>query len=266
MGLVFLAVHRATGRCFALKTIKPTLDPSLKEVERFLREARILEQLRHSKIVAFREMGEVDGRFFFVMDYIRGRDAATLLQQEGPLAIPRAVNLVCQMLDALDYAHGLGFVHRDVKPSNLLVTETAGREEVRVLDFGLARAYQMSGFSGLSLAGQVGGTLPFMAPEQITHFRESQHPVDQYGAAATLYNLLTGAYIHDLPRATHQRILKILEDEPVPLRSRRPEVPQALAAVVHRALAREPAQRYPNVAAFRAALVGGIFPQIPNPL
>jgi serine/threonine-protein kinase len=113
----------------------------------------------------------------------------------------------------------------------------------------------MSRLSGLSALGQVSGTVPFMAPEQITNFREARPPVDQYAAAATLYNLLTGKYVHDYPADFQKRLLMVLQDDPVPLRARRPELPEALAAVVHRALAREPENRFAAVAAFRAALL-----------
>jgi serine/threonine-protein kinase len=204
-------------------------------------------------------MGESCGQFFFAMDFVPGEDANSLLRRSGPLPIGRAVAIVAQALEGLAWAHQLGFVHRDVKPANLLLEGEPGwlatGVHVKILDFGLARTYQMSQLSGLSRMGQVGGTVPYMAPEQITHFRQSRPPVDQYGAGATLYHLLTGKYVHDFPADFQQRLLKILQDDPVPLRSRRPEVPEALAAVIHRALAREPENRFPDAAAFRSALL-----------
>jgi serine/threonine protein kinase len=224
-------------------------------VERFLREARILQQLAHPNIIAFREMGEVCGQLYFAMDFLDGEDARALVERDGPLPIPRAVHMIAQVLEALHYAHQLGFVHRDVKPANLLVLNRDGEDVVKLFDFGLARAYQMSRLSGLSMLGQVGGTVPFMAPEQITNFRESKPPVDQYAAAATLYNLLTGKYVHDFPTNFQQRLLKILQDDPVPIRSRRPDVPERIADVIHRALDRDPAARFPDAAALRAALL-----------
>ena len=109
--------------------------------------------------------------------------------------------------------------------------------------------------SGLSVTGQYGGTLPFMPPEQITSFRESRPHVDQYAAAATLYYLLTGCYIQDFPRDVARRLVMVLEGDTIPLYSRRSDVPEGLAAAIHRALARDPDKRYPDVAAFRAALL-----------
>jgi serine/threonine-protein kinase len=255
MGVVYLALRPETGVVAALKTIRPAADAGPAAVERFLREAGILRDLDHRYIVAFREQGEARGLLYFAMDFVPGDDAARLLERQGPWPVARAVRLVCQVLEALEHAHGKGFVHRDIKPANVLVTEAEGREEARLLDFGLARVYLASKLSGLTLAGQVAGTAPFMAPEQIVSFRECKPATDQYGLAATLYNLLTGEHVHDLPAACQDRLLVILNDEAVPIRSRRPEVPEGLARVIHRALAKEPAERFADVRAMRQALL-----------
>src|SRR5436305_7393039 len=115
------------------------------------------------------------------MDFVAGSDAAQLLKHHhGPLPVVRAVDLVCQLLQALDYAHAKGFVHRDIKPANLLVTRDGPRETVKVADFGLARVYQSSPLSGLTMKGDRAGTIPFMAPEQIISLREARPPVDYY--------------------------------------------------------------------------------------
>jgi serine/threonine-protein kinase len=255
MGVVYLTLDVRHGDTVALKTIAPERQCGVAEVERFLREARILEQLHHRHVVAFREMGESCGQLYLAMDFVAGVDAKAMLERDGPLPVERAVHLIAQALEALHHAHQRGFVHRDVKPANLLVVQQDGTESAMVLDFGLARAYQMSQLSGLSMMGQVGGTVPFMAPEQLTNFRESRPSVDQYAAAATLYTLLTGKYVHDFPPGFHQRFLEILQDDAVPIRRRRQELPQALADVIHRALDRSPENRFPDAAAFRAALL-----------
>ncbi len=255
MGVIYQALRVADGSLVALKTIRPALAASQTEVERFLREARILRQLDHPHIVAFREMGESNGLLYFAMDYVKGTDARALLQSHGPLPIARAVGLVCQLLEGLEYAHGRQFVHRDIKPGNMLLTEVNGREVVKLADFGLARVYQVSTLSGLTLMDDIGGTVAYVAPEQLTRFREAKPPADQYAAAATLYNLLTDRLVFDLPRNVKQQLVMILEENPVPIRSRRPEIPDELAKVIHRSLAKEPKKRFPDVGAMRKALL-----------
>ncbi len=263
MGVVYLAVHQAGGHVVALKTIRPLVEVKKTEVERFLREANILRQLSHPHIVTFRDMGEAKGRLFFAMDYVKGTDASRLIKQQGTLPVPRAVTMVCQMLEALAYAHGSGIVHRDIKPANLLITDcglgfadsTPQAEMALLADFGLARTYQASQLSGLTMMGQMGGTVAYMPPEQITHFRQAKPPVDQYAAAATLYYLLTARHLFDFPREQTKQLMLILQEEPIPLRTRRPDVPEGLAQAVHRALAKDAAKRFADAEALRQALL-----------
>jgi serine/threonine-protein kinase len=255
MGVVHLALAEASGELVALKTILPASVATPQAVERFLREARLLGQLRHPGIVAFHDVGEADGTLYFVMEYVRGTDAAALLRDRGPLPVRTAVAIICQALDALAYAHARGFVHRDVKPANLLVTSERLPYAVHLSDFGLARQYEASQISGLTLAGNIGGTLGYMPPEQILDFRTVRPPADQYGAAATLYVLLTGTHAYDLPKDYVHGMLAVLSDDPVPIRLRRPDVPEELAVLIHRALARLPEERFADAQAMRYALL-----------
>ena len=219
MGTVWLALCLSDPMLVALKIVTPAVSGTRSLIERFLREVNILRGLNHPHIVSFRDAGEADGELFFAMDYVPGQDANQLLRKEGPLEVGRAVDLVCQLLEALDYAHAQGIVHRDVKPSNMLVaTKPDGeREGVKVADFGLARTYQASQLSGLTLMGDIGGTPGFMAPEQIIDFRQTQPPADQYSAAATLYKLLTGHYVHDFPPNVQQWFQVILTKNVIPI-------------------------------------------------
>jgi serine/threonine-protein kinase len=256
MGVVYLALRELDGSRVALKTIKPAVAADNLALQRFLREARILGGLDHPNIVAFREMGEADGVLHFAMDFVRGTDLSQLQKEHGgSLPIPRAVALVSQLLQALDYAHAKGFVHRDIKPANVLVATEGGREQVKLTDFGLARVYQASMISGLTMKGDLGGTIAYMAPEQITELREARPPVDQYAAGATLYKLLTDHYIYEMPGKLEQQITKILLEDPVPIRTRRRDLPGTLAQVIDRSLARDPAARFPSVLEMRRALV-----------
>jgi eukaryotic-like serine/threonine-protein kinase len=254
MGIVYEAVRRADGARVALKTVVPAVEGSPAQVQRFLREARILCQLDHPHIVVFREMGEAAGLLFFAMDYVAGTDAGRLLKRHGPLGVRAAVRLLCQVLSALEHAHENRFVHRDVKPANILVAEEGSKKVVKLADFGLARVYQESQLSGLTLQGEIGGTLAFMPPEQITNFRDVNPAADQYSAAATLYNLLTGRFLYDFKKAA-TAVAVILTEDPVPIEERRRDLPARLVGAIRRATARAPTDRFPDVRAFRRALL-----------
>lgn len=256
MGVVYRAISRADRAVVALKTISPAVAGSATDFERFRREALILRELHHPYIISFRDVGEADGLLYIAMDYIAGIDADKALQQAcGPFGIGRAVRLVCQLLEALDYAHVKGFVHRDIKPANLLLTGQGENESIKLADFGLARAYGNSSLCGLTMMGDMAGTMQYMAPEQICDLREAKPAADQYSAAATLYGLLTNKHVHDYPHSAVQQMILILQRDPVPIRSRRPEIPEELADVIHRALQREPTDRFANVGEMRRALL-----------
>lgn len=122
-------------------------------------------------------------------------------------------------------------------------------------DFGLARVYQTSQLSGLTMMGEIGGTPAFMAPEQITQFRDAKPAADQYAAGATLYNLLTGQHVFDFSGSPTARMLMILQDEPVSIQSRRSDIPKSLAEVIHRALAKEPGDRFASAKEMRRELL-----------
>lgn len=252
MGVVYRAICEADQSVVALKTILPAAVVTETEFEKFRREALILRDLDHPHIVRFRDVGESGELIYFSMDYVPGIDGQKLMcRHGGPLPVARAVGIVCQLLKALEHAHFLGYVHRDIKPSNLLVEQVGGKDFVRLTDFGLARTYQSSRLSGLTMTGDIGGTTPFMPPEQITAFRDSPPAVDQYASAATLYNLLTNALVYDFPKEVRKQLLMILSEPTVPIERRRDDLPAGLVQAIHRALAREPEDRFPNVAAFR---------------
>ncbi len=254
MGTVYMAHDEANDEPVALKTIIPAVVGSPGMVARFLREASILRQLDHPNIIRFRSIGHADNRLYFAMDYAPGTDAAKLVRKSGPLSIPQAVRIACQALEGLAYAHAQGFVHRDIKPHNILLTKVEGQVRVKVADFGLARIYQSSPMSGLTMMGEAGGSTHYMPPEQILDFRQAKPAADQYAFAATLYFLLTGHKIFDYPEGNRQSLMMILHEDPISIRSRRIEIPETLADILHRALARKPESRFQDALSFRNAL------------
>lgn len=256
-GVVHLASDVRTGARVALKVLSPVIAGCPKSSAMFEREAALLQRLKHPHIVDVYEVGRADGRLFMVMEFVPGIDALHLAQsRDEPLTIGRAVDIARQVLEALGHAHRAGIVHRDVKPNNLLLSRINRRDVVKIGDFGLARIYQESSLSEMVLTelGDAHGTLGFLPPEQIENFHRVGPPADQYGAAASLYYLLTGERPHDFPADTRESMRMLLEDDHVPIRDRRPEVPTGLADVIDRALARDPDDRFDDVLAFGRVL------------
>jgi eukaryotic-like serine/threonine-protein kinase len=255
MGIVYRAMRHIDRRVVAIKVIAPTADVNPREVHRFVRQAKLMAALDHPNVVRLLDAGTADPIIFIAMELVEGRDASQIVDAQGPLAVAVAVRVAVQMLAGLAHAHANGIVHRDIKPANILVGGPKGKKVAKLADFGLARLFDDCKLSGLTFQGEIGGTPAYMAPEQVTHFRDVKPAADQYSAAATLYNLLTAKYPHDLPREIGKQLAVIITEPLVPIRSRRPEIPGGLAAAIDRALAREANGRYASVEDFRRALL-----------
>jgi serine/threonine-protein kinase len=256
MGVVYLARHAASGEQVALKLIVPESAGDERNVRLFLREMTVLSQLQHPRIVRFREAGYVKGRLYFAMDYVPGVPLFELLDSAAPEAarVRLACGILCQALEALDYAHGRGFIHRDIKPSNLLVARHGRKVRVHLADFGLAKNCAYSGLTGVTHQGELRGSLPYMAPEQVCDYLNVGPAADLYSAGGTLYKLLSGHTPHDFKPGV-EALLVLIEKPIVPLRKRCPTIPAGLAAVVERALAREPKKRFASAADMRRHLL-----------
>jgi YVTN family beta-propeller protein len=254
MGAVYRAKEEHLAREVALKVIAPELALDARFRERFLRESQIAGSLDHPHVIPIYQAGEEEGILYLAMRYVEGTDLAKLLAKEGALEPRRALALLSQVADALDAAHARGLVHRDVKPSNVLIGSAAGKEHCYLGDFGLTK--RTGSLSGVSVAGDIVGTLEYVAPEQITG-----EPVDArtdvYSLGCVLYECLTGQ--GPFPRATDVALLWAhVHEEPAAPSQVRPELPRGLDPVLARALAKEPARRYSAagelLAAARSAL------------
>jgi len=255
MGVVYQARHNQTGQLVALKLIVPETATTRTAIDRFYREMSVISQLRHPNIVEWYEQGMTRGQFWFAMEYVAGPNLEALAkEQPGRYPTIQACRLTCQILKGLDQAHRMGFVHRDVKPENILIAQTTEGLLAKISDFGLAKSFRGVGLSGLTFSGEMRGTVPFMPPEQMLDFKTVTPLADLYATAATLYYLLTCKYIYDEPAGGGDLIRMLLEEQPVPLRIRRPDVPQPLATVIEQCLARDPNERITDASSMRRAL------------
>lgn len=252
MGKVYLAAHPRLPRRDALKVLRRSLSADDEYEERFRREAEAAAVLDHPNIVRVHDRGEYRGRLWIAMEYIDGETLAELITRRFPAGMPAeaVVRIVATIAEALDYAHRQGVVHRDVKPSNILVTESQDGELTAVLaDFGIAR--QLSGPSGLTASNLAIGTIAYAAPEQLMG-SEGLEYADQYALAATTFQMLTGTppFQHDNPVTV---ISHHLNTPPPPLSAQRPEL-EELDDVLAAALAKDPAERFRTCSDFVAAL------------
>jgi serine/threonine-protein kinase len=255
MGVVYQARHNLTGQMVALKLIMPETATTRSAIDRFQREMSVISQLRHPNIVECYEQGMTRGQFWFAMEFIAGTNLETLAKDNhGRYPISQGCRLACQILKGLEQAHQLGFVHRDIKPENILIAQSADELSVKISDFGLAKSFRGVGLSGLTFSGEMRGTVPFMPPEQMLDFKTVTPLADLYATAATLYYLLTCQYIYDEPAGGGDLIRMLLEEEPIPIRDRRADVPKALGEVIERCLARDPKARYTDASTMRRAL------------
>jgi YVTN family beta-propeller protein len=240
MSVVYRAEHRRLKRKVALKFLAPELAEDERFRERFLRESELAASLDHPNIVPVYDAGEVDGRLYIAMRYVEGTDLKAVLRREGRLEHGRALALAAQVADALDVAHERGLVHRDVKPSNVLVAEQAGKEHCYLADFGLTKS--ASEPRGPADSGQMVGTIDYVAPEQIQGAVVDGR-ADVYSLACLLFECLTGELPFKRP-SDMAVIYAHLEEAPPRASERRSELSGTLDEVFAKGLAKVPADRY----------------------
>jgi len=258
MGCVMLARNEQTGQAVAIKTLLPEVAVSDQALRRFMREIDVAAALQHPHIVRFIDRGTNKGVVYLITEFVEGADAAKLADARGGrLPYQEAVVFISQALDALAYAHSKGYIHRDIKDQNILVSGNWPNYDSKLTDFGLAKSFTQTGMSGVTMAGDVAGTFAYMPPEQIRDFRNVRPTSDLYAMGMTAYSLLTGAIALDLsPRANVAETVKAIFEKPIiPIRHRVPEIPDSVAQVIERAIAKNPAQRWSSAEEMRAALL-----------
>ncbi len=250
MSVVYRARDRRLNRPVAIKVLPPELafDPAIRA--RFTREAQTSAHLSHAHIVPIYDVGERDGLAWFVMTIVTGGSLATLIEREPRQSVDEVRRLVCEVADALAYAHLRGVIHRDVKPDNILLDEASGR--ALVTDFGIARAVESG--TRLTVTGMAIGTPTYMSPEQALGEREVDGRSDIYSLGVLGYQMLTGR----VPFAAGNSmalLLKHVSERPQPIVDFRPDAPAALRDAIERAMMKSPEDRWPTAGAFRQALM-----------
>ena len=270
---VFLARNKQTGEKVALKMLLPQVAANDYAVQSFLREAENTKALNHPNIVQLRDTGYDQGTFFFTLEYCNGGTVEDLMQQRGgKLNIEEAFNIIYQVLDALIYAHhadipnikqadgsikqGQGLVHRDIKPDNIFLVKSQGKNIVKLADYGLSKAFDLAGLSGQTMTGNKAGTPLFMCRQQVLNFKYVQPEVDIWATAATLYYMLTGYFPRDLNNK--DPFLAILQDSPVSIRQRNVNIPDGLANIIDLALQDNPELHFKEAETFKQALINNL--------
>src|SRR5690349_11696181 len=256
MGVVYLAIDRITGRAVALKVLREDVGVDPVYRARFRREGELLAQLAHPHIIPIHGMGEVDGELFIASRLVSSTLRNLILA--GPVSVDDAMKILASLATALDAAHAIGVVHRDVKPANVLIDPGP---DVYLGDFGLARDHEGS---QLTLPGQVLGTIDYMAPELLDGERVGA-ATDIYGLACLACETLTGTvpYVRDTDAAT---MYAHSVAPPPSLCQRRPELPRAVDTVLASGMAKDPEDRPASAGAFMIEMLEALDRPVPASL
>lgn len=248
MGTVFIAHDSELDRKVAVKLLAAALVNDTEVRERFEREARLTAKLDHPNIIPIYDVGSHEGRPFIVMKLLQGDSLVGRLRAKGGFTADETLKLMRQLALGLDYLHGQGFIHRDIKAANIFVSPEG---LATILDFGILR--QKSATTGITKTGMVMGTPHYMAPEQALGLKDVDHRVDLYALAVVLFECLTGTLPFEAD--SELRLIQLQAHAPVPeILDRAPWIPRPVADVVKKALSKKPDDRYGTAAELVAAL------------
>src|SRR5687767_6824331 len=258
MSIVYRALDRRLKRHVAIKVLPPefAFDPAVRE--RFRREAQTAAQLNHPNIVPIHSVDEKEGLAFFAMTLCDGDSLAQQLAKRARPPVEEVRRVICEVADALAYAHMRGVVHRDIKPDNILLDRETGR--ALVTDFGIARAAEAG--SRLTVTGIAVGTPAYMSPEQALGEHEIDGRSDIYSLGVVGYQMLTGVTPF-VANNTPSMLMKHVSELPAPIARHRRDAPPDLAAAIERALSKRPEDRWQTASEMRAVLAGGSTPLFP---
>ncbi|MDP9277955.1 MAG: serine/threonine protein kinase, partial [Gemmatimonadota bacterium] len=237
MGVVYRAIDPILERTVAIKVMNDSIARQDDLRKRFLHEAQAAGSLQHPNVVCIYDLGEADGHLFIAMEFVQGVDLERLIELGEPLSLQAKLDIIIDVLTGLSFAHKRGIVHRDIKPANIRVAED-GR--AKIMDFGVAHLAS----SSMTNTGSILGTPTFMAPEQITEGKTSP-ATDIFAVGGVLYQILTLMKPFDAP-TLQNLFFKIITEKPRPVTELMPGLPPALDRIVHKAMAKEPSDRYAN--------------------
>ena len=255
MGIVYRARDTRLKRTVAVKLLPPELAYRTEIKSRFLREAEMSAQLSHPNIVPIYSVDEKDGLVYFIMACIDGDNLAKRMATRGPLPVAEVRRILREVSGALAFAHARKFIHRDIKPDNILIDQDDGR--AIVTDFGIARAVQDGAETRLTATGIAIGTPAYMSPEQCAGDREIDGRADLYALGTLGYQMLAGRLPFEA-NSTPALLVKQLSEKPVAIVERRPDTPPDLAGIIMRLLEKEPSARFASADELSAALDGRI--------
>ncbi len=253
MGVVYLANNVTLDRTEVLKVLSERLIANAGAKERFLREIRAVSKLSHPHIVTAYAVLPLEDLLVFAMEHVPGIDLQKHVRQQQQLSIEEACSFTRQIALGLQHAHDKGLVHRDIKPSNVMIHNADGRRQVKILDFGLAKASSEKKTSGLTQDGTMLGTIEYASPEQLMNAAKADIRADIYSLGCTLYYMLTGR--PPFVGTQGEVILAHAQREPTPVNQLRAEVPLELVAVLGKMMSKEASKRFQTPREVAAAMV-----------
>lgn len=254
MGAVYKGVDTMLDREVAIKALRPELASQTAVVERFRSEAVTLAKLNHPNIASLYSLFRQGDELYMVLEFVRGETLDNILQKRGALPSEEAIPVFCQVLDGIDHAHEFGIVHRDIKPANMMLTENG---KLKVLDFGIAR---LLGSARMTRAGNIIGTLEYMAPEQVKG-QETDARSDIYALGMMLYEILTGRLAFETENEFELMKMQIEVTPPSP-REINPQIPEEVDEAIMRAIQKDPDERFQTAGEFMEMLLDAGFSKV----